>query len=287
MIFGGKYALMQKGMIPAQKERIFMQKRFLVFGAHPDDPDIMFGGSALKLVKAGHIVKFVSVTDGGAGHHLMTEEALIPRRYQEAQNSAALLGLEEYQILDNPDGRLENTLQNREEITKIIREFRPDVVIVHRLCDYHPDHRTAAQLVLDSAFLLKVPLFCKGTPVPENLNPVFAHSFDNFQDPRPIRVDAWTDTTEVMETKFRSIDCHKSQFYEWLPWVNWGMNDFDATGWTWEQRLKHLEWGWGDRFRKQASLVNQPGVETAEVFELSPYGKNVSPEEFQALLDPK
>ena len=47
------------------------QKRFLVFGAHPDDPDIQFGGAALMLAKAGHLVKFVSVTNGECGHHRM------------------------------------------------------------------------------------------------------------------------------------------------------------------------------------------------------------------------
>ena len=188
--------------------------------------------------------------------------------------------------MDNPDGRLENTIANREAITKVIREYRPDVVITHRLCDYHPDHRTASRLVLDSSFLLKVPRFCSGTPVPEDLNPVFAHSFDRFEDPRPLRMDAWIDTTDVMETKYRLLDCHKSQFYEWLPWVDLNEKNFDASGWSWEQRLEHLKKHWGCRFTAQAAQVNRKGVEVAEIFELSPYGKKVTPEEFQTLLLP-
>ena len=56
-----------------------MQKRFLVIGAHPDDPDLMFGGTALKLIKAGHAVKFVSVTNGCAGHHILSEKELIKK----------------------------------------------------------------------------------------------------------------------------------------------------------------------------------------------------------------
>ena len=79
-------------------------------------------------------------------------------------------------------------IRNREEITRIIRNFQPDVVITHRLCDYHPDHRTASQLVLDTSFLLRVPHFCPDTPVPAN-NPVFAFSYDGFTDPRPFRMD--------------------------------------------------------------------------------------------------
>ena len=262
-----------------------MQKRFLVFGAHPDDPDLMFGGAALKLIKAGHAVKFVSVTDGGAGHHILSEDELIPRRYQEAQESAAILGLEEYQIMDNPDGRLENTIKNREEITRIIRRFLPDVVITHRLCDYHPDHRITAQLVLDTSFLLRVPHFCHDTPVPAK-NPVFAHSYDGFTDPRPIRADAFTDTSDCMEEKYRLIDCHKSQFYEWLPWVDLDIKDFSAEGWSWEQRMKHLDDHWGERFRHQAALTNGAAEKYAEIYEYSPYGRKVDQKEFQELFQP-
>ena len=94
------------------------------------------------------------------------------------------------------------------------------------------------------------------------------------------------DTTDVMETKYRLLDCHKSQFYEWLPWVDLNEKNFDASGWSWEQRMEHLKKHWGGRFAAQAARVNREGVETAEIFELSPYGRKVSPEEFQALLQP-
>ena len=262
-----------------------MQKKFLVFGAHPDDPDLMFGGSALKLTKAGHIVKFVSVTNGGAGHHILSEEELIPRRYNEAQESAGIIGLEEYQIMDNPDGRLENTLRNREDITRIIRKFCPDVVITHRLCDYHPDHRITAQLVLDTSFLLRVPHFCPDTAVPDH-NPVFAYSFDAFTDPRPIRADAYVDIEDYVEDKYRLVDCHKSQFYEWLPWVDLNEKNFSADGWSWKQKMEYLEKHWGWRFKAQATMTNGKAEKYAEIFEYSPYGRQVSPEEFQALFEP-
>ena len=113
-------------------------KRFLFFGAHPDDPDVFFGGTAVKLVKAGHKVKFVSLTNGNAGHHKMKPDALAARRYGEAQEVVKRSGIVEYDVMQNSDTLLENTLANRIAITKIIREFQPDVVITHRLCDYHP-----------------------------------------------------------------------------------------------------------------------------------------------------
>ena len=261
-----------------------MQKRFLVFGAHPDEPDLMFGGAALKLIKAGHAVKFVSVTNGCAGHHILSEQELIPRRYQEAQASAEILGLEEYQIMNNPDGRLENTLKNREDITRIIREFLPDVVITHRLCDYHPDHRITSQLVLDTSFLLRVPHFCPEAPVPPK-NPVFAHSFDTFTDPRPVRMDAFVDISDCIEEKYRLVDCHKSQFYEWLPWVDLDEKNFSAEGWSWEEKMAFIDKHWGWRFKIQASMTNGRSEKYAEIFEYSPYGRKASQEEFQALFD--
>ena len=98
-----------------------MEKRFLVFGAHPDDPDLMFGGTAVLLTRAGHKVKFVSVTNGNAGHHQMPQDELAKRRRGEATASAQIAGLVEYQILDNPDGRLENTLAVREQMIRIMR----------------------------------------------------------------------------------------------------------------------------------------------------------------------
>lgn len=262
-----------------------MSKRFLVFGAHPDDPDLMFGGSALKLIRAGHHVKFVSLTDGSAGHQSMEPSALAARRYEEAQETARRGGLDEYEVMKNPDGRLMNTLENREEITRIIRRYQPDVVITHRLCDYHPDHRTTSQLVLDTSFMLRVPHFCPDVQVPEN-NPVFAHSFDSFTDPRPLRVDAFVDITPVMEDKLRLLDSHVSQFYEWLPWVNWNMKDFDASGWDWEKRRAWLDERWGCRFALEAELIPGKTGGRAEVFEYSPYGRNVDMDAFQALFEP-
>ena len=63
--------------------------RYLFIGAHPDDPDILMGGTALKLIRSGHHVKFVSLCNGNCGHFRMTPEALAERRKKEAEKSAA------------------------------------------------------------------------------------------------------------------------------------------------------------------------------------------------------
>lgn len=262
-----------------------MTKRFLVFGAHPDDPDIMFGGAALRLIAKGHKVKFVSVTDGSAGHHHLAPAELAAIRYQETQNVARLAGLTEYQVMPNPDGYLENTLENRCAITRIIREFQPDLVITHRLCDYHPDHRITAQLVLDTSFLLRVPHFCPDAPVPAK-NPVFAYAYDQFTDPRPFRADAFLDITGDIDRKYQLMDCHKSQFYEWLPWVDLDLKDLDASDWDWEKRKAWLDEHWGGFFRDQGRIGKGVSAEYAETFEYCPYGKNVSPDAFRQLFQP-
>ena len=94
--------------------------RYLYFGAHPDDPEVCFAGTALQLVAAGHVVKYVSLTNGDRGHHRMPPEDLARRRYGEAQRSAALSGIAEYQILDHHDTELIPSLEIRHQLIRII-----------------------------------------------------------------------------------------------------------------------------------------------------------------------
>ena len=86
------------------------------------------------------------------------------------------------------------------------------------------------------------------------------------------------------------LNCHDSQFYEWLPY-NKGLLDFSIEGWSWEQKKEHLDRFWGCRFKDEAiaakaQLEKRYGrtVKYAEIFEYSPYGKIVTQEEFQAFF---
>ena len=99
-------------------------RRYLMIGAHPDDADIRFGGTALKLVRAGHVVKFVSMCNGDCGHFDMsiTPEQLAARRYQETQNSRAVSGISEYQVFhENHDCELMPDLENRKKVIRLKR----------------------------------------------------------------------------------------------------------------------------------------------------------------------
>src|SRR5215470_6660000 len=100
--------------------------RILVLGAHPDDADYKAGGTAARWRRLGHEVKFVSVTNGGAGHHKIRGEELVARRRAEAQAAGAVIGAT-YDVLDNPDGGLLPTLETRHQLIRLIRGFRPDL----------------------------------------------------------------------------------------------------------------------------------------------------------------
>ena len=269
-------------------------KRFLFFGAHPDDADSLFGGTAIKLARVGHVVKLVSVCNGDCGHHLMRRAELAARRYLETQAAAAVAGIAEYQVLDNHDCEIECNLENRKEIIRIIRRFQPDVVISHRAVDYHADHRNTGQLVMDAAYLVGVPRFCEDTPIPPRA-PVFAYSYDRFTDPRPIRADAAVEIDSVMDVKLAMLNCHVSQYYEWLPFDK-GFKDFNHLTMTAEQKRDWLLTHWGVRFQTAADLGRDTLVKTygdkgktvkyAEIFEFSPYGRPMPADEFRVLFEP-
>jgi len=131
--------------------------RMLIIGAHPDDAEYHAGGMAGLFARHGGVVRCVSVTSGGAGHHQMQTPELIARRRQEAAASAAVIGAE-YVVWSNPDGGLQPALAVRDQVITEIRTFAPDVVLTHRVNDYHPDHRAVAQLVQDASYMVTVPL---------------------------------------------------------------------------------------------------------------------------------
>lgn len=189
--------------------------KIMLIGAHPDDHDLCGGGFAALHLARGAEVKFVSLTDGSRGHHEMTCEETRARRFAETQALAAKMGLS-YDVWDVPDGELMPTLENRKRLVREIRAFAPDLILTHRSCDYHPDHRNAAILVQDASYLLIVPNFCTEVKALSK-TPVIAYYADGFAYP-PFRPDFVVPIDSVIEKKFEMMHCHKSQFYEWLPY---------------------------------------------------------------------
>lgn len=186
--------------------------RIIAFGAHPDDAEYRVGGAAMQWVKLGHKVKLVSVTNGDIGHWRQAGGPLAQRRLAEVQEVARRLGAE-VQVLDIHDGELEPTLENRRKITRLIREWKADVVVAHRPWDYHPDHRYVGVLVQDAAFMVTVPFFETGTPALKN-NPLFLYSADRFQKPYPFRADIVVAIDEVFDRKVKALSAMESQIFE-------------------------------------------------------------------------
>src|SRR2546426_4693704 len=125
--------------------------RVIAFGAHPDDCDIRAGGTAVKFAALGHHVKFVSVTNGDAGHETEGGGALAKRRRAEAMEAGGRLGVT-YEVLDNHDGELLPTVEVRQQIIRSIRQWKADIVLAPRPNDYHPDHRYTGVLVQDASY---------------------------------------------------------------------------------------------------------------------------------------
>jgi LmbE family N-acetylglucosaminyl deacetylase len=133
--------------------------RIIMLGAHPDDCDQGGGGIAILLSSMGHAVKFVSVTNGDAGHQTIGGGALARRRFAEAQEAGKRFGVT-YDVLNNHDGELTPNLDVRLQIIRKIREWNADLVIAPRPNDYHPDHRYTGVLVQDAAYMVACSQYC-------------------------------------------------------------------------------------------------------------------------------
>jgi LmbE family N-acetylglucosaminyl deacetylase len=186
--------------------------RIICFGAHPDDCELQAGGTAALWAARGHHVKFVSVTNGDIGHWRDAGGPLARRRKAEVEEADRLLGVTTH-ILDIHDGELEPTLENRRTITRLIREWKADIVMSHRPNDYHPDHRYTGVLVQDAAYMVAVPHFCPDTP-PLAGNPAFFFYPDRFEKPNPFQPDVAVNVDSVMEKKLDALAIMVSQFYE-------------------------------------------------------------------------
>ncbi len=171
------------------------------------------------MADAGHHVKFLSLTNGNAGHHEQSGGVLAKRRRAEALEASERLGIMEYTVLDYYDAELEPKLHIRKEVIRQIRQWNADVVLVHRPNDYHPDHRYAGILVMDAAYMVIVPNIVTDSPELDR-NPVFLYLQDRFLRPYPFQHDLVVGINEhYMSQKLDALDAYESQVYEWFPWT--------------------------------------------------------------------
>jgi LmbE family N-acetylglucosaminyl deacetylase len=218
---------------PAEKKL-----NIIIIGAHPDDPD-KAGGTAYKWAREGHNVLMVSLTNGDAGHQSIKAKELAKIRREEARKAGEVIGVR-YITLNNHDGQLMPTYENRLEVIKLIREQKADIVIFPRPYDYHPDHRYTGVLVLDAAYMVTVPTILPKVPFLEK-NPLFLFMSDGFIHPEPFTADVCIPVDDVIEKKLDMYHQHKSQMYEWLPFNRGDLDkvpasDADRRKWLGETR---------------------------------------------------
>lgn len=265
--------------------------RVIAIFAHPDDGDIKMGGTAALLAGMGHEVKFVSLTNGDAGHHELGGGQLARIRRAESAEAARRFGIAEYEVFENHDAELLPELHIRHEVIRAIREWNADVVIGHRPNDYHPDHRNAGNLMIDASYMVIVPNVVTDVPALQR-NPVFLYFQDHFTKPNPMSHDIAIAIDDVVDQKVFAMDAHRSQFYEWLPWTAGMLDEVPEDP---DQRLDWLKETWLSRNivsdAQREALIRWYGPEIgsrvhyAESFEIAEYG-SVPTEEMIRVIFP-
>ncbi len=265
--------------------------RIIAFGAHPDDNELRLAGTAAKWAALGHKVKFVACTNGDIGHWREAGGPLARRRTAESMETAKILGITT-QVLDIHDGELEPTLENRRTITRLIREWKADIVLGHRPNDYHPDHRAVGQLIQDASYMVTVPFFVPDTPHLQR-NPVFLSYEDNFTRPNPFRADIVVSIDDVLEKKLAAVEALPSQFYE--GGANGGPQLVPSDDAGKARRKNEVRESFRRRFISTATQYREKlrelygaergdKVQAAEAFEISEYGRKPNAEEIRRLF---
>lgn len=277
--------------IPASAQTEARKLRIIAFGGHPDDCEFQAAGVAAKWAAAGHHVKFVSMTNGDIGHWQVSGPPLVARRTAEVEECAELLGITT-QVLDIHDGELMPTLENRKTVVRLIREWKADLVLSHRPVDYHPDHRYAAVLVQDAAFMVTVPFFCPETPHLRR-NPVFLYFPDPFVTPQPFKPDIAVAIDDVIDKKLACAAALYSQVVE--GGANGSQRRMQRLP---EGEAERVEFAKGQHERRNRGRANRfrealiewygeekgRAVQYAEVFEICEYGRRATPEQLKVLF---
>jgi LmbE family N-acetylglucosaminyl deacetylase len=201
--------------------------RVLSIHAHPDDQEFTVGGTLAKWARAGSHIVTVCITSGGAGSNEhtspgMTREALAPIREEEQRQACRVLGVSEVVFLGYEDGMLEPSLALRRELTRVIRRHRPDAVVCGdptvrfygAIYLNHPDHRAAADAVLDAVYpsaetrLIFPELLDEGLE-PHKVQAVFIHGAES--------PDTFIDISDVLGVKLAALKEHRTQMGTWDP----------------------------------------------------------------------
>jgi len=186
--------------------------RVMAIGAHPDDLEILCGGTLARYVAEGHSVVMCHIARGDRGSYEHTREEIAAIRDDEARAAADVIGAD-YLALSVPDGEIDaSSPEQRELVTEAIRRARPDFVLAHAPNDYMTDHVEASRLALDTSFLATLPLFETASahlPEPPALAYMETVTGNDFVPTE------FVDISDFMAAKLEALDQHQSQL-RWL-----------------------------------------------------------------------
>lgn len=179
------------------------QVKVLAVCAHPDDSELICGGTLARTVALGHTAGIVALTGGELG-----SRGSVDLRAKESAAAARVLGLSFHETLGLADGAVVNTPENRAKLAVFIRQAKPDVVITHWLKGRHPDHAVTAQLVRDASFVAGLKNIEEQVPTHRPRKILHALSFREDNE-KPTFV---VDISDSFEKKLEAIRCYASQF---------------------------------------------------------------------------
>ena len=264
--------------------------RIIAFGAHPDDAELKFAGTAALLAAQGHKVKLVALTNGDVGHFAQAGPPLAQRRKAEVEACHRKIGVESA-VLDIHDGELMPDLETRKKVADLIREWQADIVLSHRPWDYHADHRAAGKLAEDAAVVVVAPFFSPYTPATPR-NPIFLFYSDPFLKPYPFDPIIAIGIDEVAEKKWDCIASMPSQFGDadsWQARTRPNVPADEAARKTFliegvKQRSADVANQYRGLLVKLYGEQKGQAVRYAEAFELNQYGSAATVEELKKLF---
>jgi LmbE family N-acetylglucosaminyl deacetylase len=186
--------------------------RVLAVGAHPDDLEILCGGTLARFVQEGHEVAMCHMTLGNRGSFEHTTEEIAEIRLREARRAAAIAGAD-HVTLGLTDAEVDaGDADQRAAVVELVREVRPDLIITHSTNDYMSDHNETSKLVFDCSFHATLPLLRTGTSHHDTVTPIY---FMDTVMGLGFQPTDYVDVTSTIETKVAMLEAHESQ----LTWL--------------------------------------------------------------------
>jgi len=202
----------------------------LAVAAHPDDIELMMGGTLLMLGKAGFELHYMNLCNGSMGTESTSRERIIAQRTEEAREAARVLGAVFHEpIVDDLDLYYDRAAPRK--VCAVVRETRPRIVLAQSPQDYMEDHMNASRIAVSAVFFRGMCNYVSDpprSPVTDEVTVYHALPW-GLRDPlrRAVRAGQYVDISSVIETKREALACHKSQ-KEWLD-VSQGLDSYLIT----------------------------------------------------------